>query len=87
MSAPPGKWTVETRRRDRADTRQGANPVLRPCIPQSSAPLSVLPPYLIEFLVFWASELPQLVPQSVKLLFVETRGLPPFEENASAEVR
>jgi hypothetical protein len=49
-------------------------------------PVSVLPPYFIKFLVFWVSELPQLIPQSVELLFVETRGLPPFEENASAEV-
>jgi hypothetical protein len=40
----------------------------------------------MKFLVFWASELPELIPQSVKLLFVETGGLPPFEENASAEV-
>ena len=54
--------------------------------PRTRSPISVLPPYLMKFLVFWASELPELIPQSVKLLFVETGGLPPFEENASAEV-
>ena len=60
--------------------------MLRPCIPQSTAPSPCSRHILMKFLVFWASELPQLTPQSVKLLFVETRNPPPFEENASPEV-
>jgi hypothetical protein len=46
----------------------------------------LLPPSLIKVLVFWASELLEIIPRPVKLRFVETGGLPPFEQNASAEV-